>query len=830
MANEKLKFNLGDGSAEASPFLTIPGGIGLYRKNIALDLEFEVGKGLSAGIGFKDCIVRLGSNGDSFIGELIPGLQDSQPFDLTIHWDGEKGVSFAGGGALEATIPIRAQFPFVKLNALHVIASPRLGADSEVPIELSADIAGSFLGVIDTSVQRIGLMATFPVSEANPLGGIPFDTAIDFKPPTGAGLSINVAGILNGGGFLSIDNEKGIYFGTISIDLLSIGVSASFIINTRPDFSLLAILSASFRPVGLDIGFGFTINTVGGLIGLNRSADLGALKDGVRTNAIASLVFPPNPVADAPRIFSDLSRFFPVALNQFLIGPMIEMGWGKPTGMITLSLGLIIEVPDPKFAILGIMKVLVPPGIDAAPLRIQVNFLGSVDFSQRFLRFDASLHDSRLITYALDGDMAARLRWGANANFAVTVGGFHPRYVPAADLDIGATRRISINLLPTSDNPRLRIDSYYAVTSNTLQHGARIELYAAAAGFGIKGFLGYDVLVQLSPLFFDASFGGAVAVIAGGEEILSVNLDLRLQGPSPWRVRGEAKFKVLIAKVTVPVEATFGSDQAPALPDVDVAEIFRDQIRKTSRNWTATLPNQNQILARLSPNLATAENEVLAHPSATLAFNQHSLPLGENLRRFGAAKPVGATFFDLVGMSTSRGSLETGEPPLHSEFAPAQFFELSNDEKISAPAFKDFKSGLQADGSELARFTKAVRHDLGYEVHVIDPDAEDAPFIFLKALRFNLQKSQALDLLRGSAIARSDVYRERFANLPTGDEIKPASAAGSYRVVDKTTLTPVVGVGALDNHIAAKRVHADMVASNPGLAGKLMVVPEHELV
>jgi hypothetical protein len=140
--------------------------------------------------------------------------------------------------------------------------------------------------------------------------------------------------------------------------------------------------------------------------------------------------------------------------------------------MIALSVGIIIEVPDPKLAIVGVLKVIVPP-LEVAILKIQVNFLGSIDFGQRFVRFDASLFDSQLQLYALEGDMAARLRWGDNTNFAVSAGGFNPRYVPAADLDISPMRRITTNLLPLVDNPRIRLESYYAVTSNTLQHGAR---------------------------------------------------------------------------------------------------------------------------------------------------------------------------------------------------------------------------------------------------------------------------------------------------------------------------------------------------------------------
>src|SRR5262249_12306282 len=157
-------------------------------------------------------------------------------------------------------------------------------------------------------------------------------------------------------------------------------------------------------------------------------------------------------------------------------------------------------------------------------------------------------------------------------NFAVTVGGFHPNYVVAADLDIPPLRRVTINLIPGSDNPRLRIESYYAATSNTPQHGASLEVYAAVTGFGLRGHLGYDVLVQMSPLHFVASFSGEVAIMAFDEDIMSLRLDLTLEGPSPWRVDGEVSFKVIVKRVTIPVRATFGSSDAPALPDADVAK------------------------------------------------------------------------------------------------------------------------------------------------------------------------------------------------------------------------------------------------------------------
>ena len=82
-----------------------------------------------------------------------------------------------------------------------------------------------------------------------------------------------VSGVVKGGGFISFDPARGRYAVALALTLFGIGVSAVAIILTKPGFSFLTVITANFRPVGLDIGFGFTINAVGGLLGLNRGAD-----------------------------------------------------------------------------------------------------------------------------------------------------------------------------------------------------------------------------------------------------------------------------------------------------------------------------------------------------------------------------------------------------------------------------------------------------------------------------------------------------------------------------------------------------------------------------
>ena len=69
--------------------------------------------------------------------------------------------------------------------------------------------------------------------------------------------------------------------------------------------------------------------------------------------------------------------------GRFLIGPMGKLGWGTPT-LISLEIGVILEIPRPAFAIVGVLRVALPAE-DVAILNLQVNFVGTVDFERRQL-------------------------------------------------------------------------------------------------------------------------------------------------------------------------------------------------------------------------------------------------------------------------------------------------------------------------------------------------------------------------------------------------------------------------------------------------------------
>src|SRR5262249_26513044 len=150
--------------------------------------------------------------------------------------------------------------------------------------------------------------------------------------------------------------------------------------------------------------------------------------------------------------------------------PMLQLGWGRPVSFVTLSVAVVVAMPQPAaLLILGRLRIAVPTP-DLPLVDIKADFLGVVDFDQPSFSFDASLVDSHLAAFALTGDMAMR---AGPAGFIMSVGGFNPRFTPPAN--VPSLRRVAIDI---SANPitKIRAEAYLAVTSNTFQAGLHAEL------------------------------------------------------------------------------------------------------------------------------------------------------------------------------------------------------------------------------------------------------------------------------------------------------------------------------------------------------------------
>jgi hypothetical protein len=348
--------------------------------------------------------VLLPPAGDGLLGSFLPTSGVTTTFDLKAGLD-RNGFFFEGSGALEVVLPVHKSLgPITVKQVLLGVDTDGsgVGATAAVTFDLSL---GPFLLAIDRIGVRVD--AAFDHENAN-LGFV--DLGVGFKPPSGAGLSVN-GGPVKGGGFLTHDPNRGRYAGVATLSLMDLAISAYGVIDTKvPEgFSLLVVIASQIPPIPL--GLGFRLLGVGGLLGINRTAALDVIRNGLRDGGLAHVLYPDNPVDEFDEIVAETDRIFPIKRGRVLIGPTLKIGWGVPT-LISADIGLIYELPDPsRIAFLGVVRCYLPDP-DAPLLTLNASFLGTIDLATRQLAFDASLFDSKLLSFSLDGDMSARLKLG----------------------------------------------------------------------------------------------------------------------------------------------------------------------------------------------------------------------------------------------------------------------------------------------------------------------------------------------------------------------------------------------------------------------------------
>lgn len=728
---------------------------------------------------------------DGFLQRVLPPDLTHVDVTLGLVWSSKTGLHLEAAG-LEVTIPLHMTLGPVEVRSL---TAGLLVTEGDLTLAAGLEL-GVQLGPLAATVDGIGVELRFvPVPQGAPSGLLgDLDLAFSFKPPEGAALAIE-AGPVTGGGFLFFDPSKEQYAGGLHLEFETLTLNAIGLLTTRmPDgsrgFSLLVIIQASgFAPIQL--GFGFSLTGVGGLLGINRTVDVDVLRAGVRDRSLDAILFSPDdPTPRAPQIVSTLQRVFPPAANQYVFGPMALIAWGAPVTLVTIEVALILELPAPlRLIILGRVRATLPEP-EHAIVRINLDVVGVVDFDQRTLSIDGSLYDSTVGPFALSGDMAARASWGDTPDVAMAIGGFHPAFRPPPGFP--QLRRLAL-ALSTGDNPRLRMEAYVALTANTVQVGARLELYVEAAGFALEGGLGFDTLIQFSPFRILAEIYARLALKRGGAVLMGLDIHVHLTGPAPWVLWGEASFKILFVSFAIPFRATFGREQpVPPIEAQEVWPVLRDSL-VAAGNWSAQLPPERGRLVVLRDGAGA--DGILAHPLGTLTVSQSLVPLERTLDLFGSVPPKDYDRFAITGAS---GLEITGAATQH--FAPAQFRRMSDAEKLASPSFERMAAGVRLAPAQAITFGHVQATPLDYEQVVIldveSPSAEPLPDRYEPA-------GDAVAALAGFGPAGTAAVRAqgraRFAPLEPG----PPVAEPAFVVVTRDGLDPVGPDGVPDSYTAA---------------------------
>jgi hypothetical protein len=694
----------------------------------ALAYGFEViGDDAAFRIGVKKgkLVVNLGK-GDSFLRQL-PGGNVEVPFEIAMVADPQNGVRFEGGDGVKVNVPVSAS-----LFGVFTVQFLELELKFEPALELI--VVGGFslrLGPFQASIDRVGTALEFSALSDGP------DKVTDlvkFAPPKGIGLVLD-AGVVKGGGYLFIDSERGEYAGALELKFLTFSIKAIGLLSTkRPDgsegWSLLLFVFGQFS---VHIVFGIFWTGLGGMLGLHHRSDVDALTAGMKTGALDDILFPANPVADAPRIINRYRTLFPVEPGNFLIGPMLELSFSEPP-IVYVRIGLIFDVRNAlaggngpmalsKVVLVGQVLVQLPPKATGAPatLKLLVDVAGFYDNDTQFLLIRARLRDSfvgveHFAKLNLSGEFLLAIQFGSDPSLVISAGGFHPKFQDLPERLPRDLDRLKVSF--GIGRVKLAVEHYFAVTPNSVQAGQKASLTADFGVAGIEASLGWDALLYLSPRFYfviDVEFKAKVK--AFGETLAAVGVRATLEGPDLWHVKGEFSFSILWWDKTVPFEESWGeiedADSGMAsLKDALVAELSNPD------NLAPEMPAAGSPIS-LAP--ATG-NDKVAHPLGRLAIRQRVVPFELQIDRLGTKNLAGGpTTVAIATVALNTNELDEFESSTES-FAKGQFTHLSDQDRLTGKTFETFRCGVVVGKTDFVADDGRARDvQAGFETVRLDP-------------------------------------------------------------------------------------------------------------
>lgn len=762
-------------------------------------------------------VIRLvisGGDGDGFLQKMLSGVNIQIDSNVAFKFSLLHGFSISGGAQFTIDLPVHIELGPVAINGLKIGIAP---AADKFKLDAGANLKLS-LGPIVAVVENIGLRTELEFKQGN-IG--PANLNFAFKPPTGIGLSID-AGVVKGGGYILFDVDNQQYAGALELSILdTIQVAAICVITTKmpdgsPGFSLLIIISVTFSP-GISLSMGFFLSGLGGMLGINRTINVDALREGVKNNAIDHILFPENIIENITTIIQQITTIFPPKKDQFMIGLMARITWGVPA-LITIDFGIIIEFASPtRIAILGVVKIALPTE-EAAILQLQVNFVGIIDFEKGMLSFDASLYNSRILTFTLEGDMALRLGWGETKGFLLSVGGFHPQFTPPANLKVPSMKRLTLTIL--ADNPRLVLTCYFAVTSNTVQFGAKIDFRFAVSEFKVVGYLYFDALFQFSPFRFIVGIGAGLEVKIGDCTLFAITLDFELAGPTPWNAKGTASFSILFFTIKVRFDEEWGEKNSIQYPKIAVLPKAMEALQLDS-NWTTELPSNKSTLVS-TRDIPSEPGNIVLQPFGSFKVSQTILPIAQVLDKFGDNLPADIKKIDITQVKIGN-NVVTGKYPTES-FAPAMFKKLDEKQKLKAPSYEEMKSGVKVTETDEITVLSRANRKVEYEVHVsdFDPTPETPLFTFDQSL-FKM-------MIKGGAIGNSALSREYAAKKAVKKDAAVSLNDEAFVMMNKGTMDSVAHNGFSGGSFSdATDALNDYVRANPSMKGKVKIVPAYHM-
>jgi hypothetical protein len=218
--------------------------------------------------------------------------------------------------------------------------------------------------------------------------------------------------------------------------------------------------------------------------------------------------------------------------------------------------------------------------------------------------------------------------------------------------------------------------------------------------------------------------------------------------------------------------------------------------------------------------MTAEEAALILHPVGTLRVSQRALPLELKLDKVGNQKPNDV---NKLSVAVAGGGLAKRADTM-DRFAPAQFQNFSDSDKLSRPAFAPEKSGIElsAAGADL-RSSAMVKRIVRYEEIVIDSNYKRF------ARRFRGYIGVLFDFfLRGNAAAKCELSRANKKKLDPFEEKILVSSETFTVALQSTNKAFAEDSIAFHSEASAREYMRVKTAANSALADELHVIPSYE--
>ncbi len=762
-------------------FFGEPGGTRVEAKSVVVSLGGEVSNAgsdffIAGGVNALKAVIDPGDDG--LLSAIITAPIEIEAGNVVLGWRYGRGLYFDSGSTLAIIVPLNLALGPVKISELGLVL------DFAEPVSITVTVTGDLkIGPLFAFAEGIGLRTTIVADPDGMLGD--YDLRFAFQPPVSYAIALAIGPVSGGGLIARYDDE---YRGALALKFQTIGFSAFAILNTRlpngqPGFSFAGSLFGEFN---LPLGYGFFLTGLGGVVGLNRTINTDALREVLFAGRLDNLIFPADPIANAATILQDMADILPVRQDNHLMGPVARIGWGQPI-LVEMKLGVVIEIgSNARVLIVGGAGINLPTK-DSALVSINLSFFGVIDFGAETISFDATLQNSRVLTWTITGDGAVRTGWAPRLDHIASVGGLHPAYPrPANFPDL---RRLSINF--GSNNPKITLNAYAAVTLASLQFGAYASLYAKGPDVWLVGQLAaegeiyFHALVYFNPFSFDAKLGGSLTLLIDGDRVAGLGFKLRLTGPNTYKISGKVWVTVCGCDLDFHITHSWGEPQSLPTVTASAVDVLRAAIERDARYEPLTT---NRRVPGVS--FTTTESAKAAiDPVGGVRFVQRAMPLDVALEKIGEAQVSGPKRVDL---KVFQGDDEIDTQPSTQDFVRGHFFALTEAERLRAPDFDGLKAGFEVAGDTLDfDATKAISEAYDYEI------------IFLGE-----QDDRTTPAPRGPRLTLSSQFAERWAGV---NSVRVATAGDPLFGV----LRPAIPIAIERTRFVPQSVMQELAATGP---------------